>query len=132
MVGPTDVYVGERVHELLWRKRVQQRVVYEAMGLSRSSLAKKMRGTTGWSLDDLVAVKDVLDVTWDELLPRMDSNHQPSGCRVSRGFAAQAFTTTPIPAGWRATRTNTEMTRWTGWVRIRDRGQGRGNEGGMP
>ena len=114
VVGPTDVYVGARVHELLWQKRLQQRVVYEAMGLSRSSLAKKMRGTTGWSLDDLVVVKDVLGVGWDELLPRVDSNHQPSGCRVSRGFAAQAYSTTPIMARWRATRSTTDSTHWTG------------------
>jgi transcriptional regulator with XRE-family HTH domain len=49
----TDEVIGANCHELMWRKRVKQSEMCEAMGLSRSSLNKKLRGQVAWSAQDI-------------------------------------------------------------------------------
>lgn len=102
--------MGERVHDLMWRKRVKHRELYEAMGLSRSSLAKKMRGLTGWSLDELMTAATVLEVSPAELLPRMDSNHQPSGYAEQQFGVRTCYRSTPTARIRWAVRTGTQHT----------------------
>lgn len=64
-----DEYVGERVHQLMWRNRVRQADVYEAMGDSRSNFSKKLRGTVTWSATDMAIAARALGVTVDDLMP---------------------------------------------------------------
>ena len=127
-VSAVDAAIGRQVHELLWTRGIRQQPVYTALGISRSALTKKMRGEIRWYAEDLVIVAGLLGVPPGDLLPRLDSNQQPSGCRVIRGFAAHAYSTTPIAARWRTTCTTTVTTRWTG---LRGPRSMRG-EGGMP
>jgi hypothetical protein len=76
-----DEVIGTNVHELVWRRRLQQRPVYEAMGLSRASFAKKLRGEVVWNARDIAAVAGVLEVEPGVLftLPHLDSNQEPAG-----------------------------------------------------
>jgi transcriptional regulator with XRE-family HTH domain len=58
----TDERIGTNVHELLWKRRVRQSTLAAAMGLSLSSLAKKMRGEVVWKAEDIEKAAEVLNV----------------------------------------------------------------------
>lgn len=88
-----DEVVGRNVHQLIWDRRLKARDLYGPMNLSRSSLAKKMRGEVTWSASDVVIVAQVLGVSPGELfagfqtgventapegLPHLDSNQKPA------------------------------------------------------
>lgn len=72
-------YVGEQAHMLLWRAGVPQKQLAEVIGVTQSTLSKKMRGTVPWTVEELVAAADFLGVDPGVLLPRKDSNLQPAG-----------------------------------------------------
>lgn len=82
-----DEVVGANVHDLLYRQKMRQAPLIEALGLTRFSLAKKMRGTQAWSATDVAVAADVLGVEVADLfkgLPEQrtwapsDSNRQPT------------------------------------------------------
>jgi len=58
----TDERIGTNVHELLWLRRMRQETLMTAMGISRSALAKKLRGEIVWKAEDIEAAARVLDV----------------------------------------------------------------------
>lgn len=90
-----DVRIGRRVHHLMWDAHVTQTELARKVGLSQSTLGKKIRGELGWSPGLLVAIARALDTTvaylFSEtedprppqrpgvLLPEEDSNFQPAG-----------------------------------------------------
>ena len=74
-------YVGEQAHMMLWRAGVPQKRMAEVVGVTQSTLSKKMRGDVPWTVDELVAAAGFLGVDAAVLLPRVDSNHQPAGYR---------------------------------------------------
>lgn len=57
-----DEVIGRNVHQIMWDKRIQHRPVYEAMGVTRGSLHKKMRGEVAWLARDIEAAAQVLEV----------------------------------------------------------------------
>lgn len=57
-----DVLVGERIHQLMFRKRVTQTELAARMYITQSALSKKLRGQSKWSLTDLICVAGVLGV----------------------------------------------------------------------
>ena len=57
-----DEVIGRNVHHLLWDKRIEQSRMVEAMGVSRATLHKKMRGETTWLGRDIDAAAKVLGV----------------------------------------------------------------------
>ena len=57
-----DKVIGGNVHQLMWERHVRHQELYAAMGLSRSSLTKKMRGEVAWSASDIAKAAEVLDV----------------------------------------------------------------------
>ena len=58
-----DEAIGMRVEMLMVVRRTNQTVVASAMGLTQSTLSKKLKGKTGWSTDDLLAVAHTLQTT---------------------------------------------------------------------
>lgn len=58
----TDQTIGDNVHTLMWRYRIKQQDMYAAMGVSRSTLAKKLRGQVAWSADDVMVAARLLGV----------------------------------------------------------------------
>ena len=68
-VSPEDAAIGRAVHEAIYAHRVTQDRVYSALGISRSSLIKKMRGEVRWFARDLVIVAAVIGVAPADLLP---------------------------------------------------------------
>jgi DNA-binding Xre family transcriptional regulator len=49
-----------------------------AIGLSQPQVAKRVRGDLAWSLDELDMLAKVFRCSVTDLLPRLDSNQQPS------------------------------------------------------
>ena len=74
-----DAAVGETLHMKMWQKRVPQTRLAQRLGVSQSTLSKKLRGQVKWSLDELYAAASALDVDPRELLPHLDSNQKPFG-----------------------------------------------------
>jgi transcriptional regulator with XRE-family HTH domain len=74
-----DELIGERVHHLMWRRRLSQKALGTVLGIGQSGVSKKLRGQSTWSVADLYAAASLLGVEPGDLLPRLDSNQQPSG-----------------------------------------------------
>lgn len=86
--------IGERVHTLMWRRRIEQRTVSAALGMTQPALSRKLRGQRLWSVEELVEVAAYLGVPVTDLLPaevassgdirraRQDSNLQPSDPKI--------------------------------------------------
>ena len=64
-----DEQVGERVHQAMWRQRLQQSEVAPALGITQSTLSRKIRGQRTWSVEDLLRVAGALNVDPSDLLP---------------------------------------------------------------
>lgn len=73
-----DIEVGEAVHRLMFRRRITQTSLCKSMGMTQSTLSKKLHGERKWTLEDVYSAASALNVPLDELLPRLDSNQQPS------------------------------------------------------
>ena len=58
-----DALIGQRVHHVLWRRKIQQRELAEALGITQSTLSRRLRGESAWFAGDLVALADRLDVS---------------------------------------------------------------------
>lgn len=58
-----DAQVGKRAHQLMWERKLTQTAVGKELGIDSGSLGKKLRGERGWSLDEVVALARVLEVT---------------------------------------------------------------------
>lgn len=63
-----DEVVGERVHQIMWRKRLQQIDVAPAAGMDQSGLSKRIRGKRAWSVEDIIRIAAALDVDPTELI----------------------------------------------------------------
>lgn len=64
-----DHEVGQRVHMIMWRGRIPQRVVASRLGISQPALSMKLRGVRPWSLDEVFTVAGALGVSAHELIP---------------------------------------------------------------
>ena len=64
-----DVEIGERVHQALWRQRVQQAELAEALGLDQAAVSRRLRGRTAWRVSDLLTAARVLGIPVEQLLP---------------------------------------------------------------
>lgn len=58
----TDQIIGENVHRLMWRNHIRQDSIYRALGVSRSTFAKKLRGEIAWLAKDIDAAAKTLGV----------------------------------------------------------------------
>lgn len=74
-----DGIVGERIHQIMWRERISQARVAETLGLTQSSVSKRLRGATPWTLDELLAIARILNVSPADLLPGDDYSPVPKG-----------------------------------------------------
>lgn len=59
--------IGERVHRVMWSRRITQTAMAERLELSQSSMSRKLRGERPWDADDVLAVANALDVSVDYL-----------------------------------------------------------------
>jgi transcriptional regulator with XRE-family HTH domain len=78
-----DAIVGEQVHHWMWRARVSQTELAKHLGISQTNVSRRLRGETGWTVDDLLICARVLSVPPGDLLPGADyvpsSRHPEAG-----------------------------------------------------
>ena len=85
MSGNIDAVVGKRIHDLLWTRRIPQSRLSRAIGVNEATMSHRLRGESKWTLRELDAIADYFGIAdWNELLPRVDSNHQPAGTRDAK------------------------------------------------
>ena len=58
-----DVLIGQRVHHVLWRRKIQQRELAAKLGITQSTLSRRLRGESAWFAGDLVALAETLGVS---------------------------------------------------------------------
>lgn len=63
-----DTLIGERIHQLMFRRRVTQTQLAAEMLLTQSALSKKLRGNSKWSVTDLIYAAQALDVGLMDLM----------------------------------------------------------------
>ncbi len=63
-----DMLVGERINMLMFRNKMTQTALGRALGMTQSAFGKKLHGERKWSLDELYAVANALDVSVFDLL----------------------------------------------------------------
>lgn len=68
--GSAAVRVGERIHTVMWRERVSQADLASVIGVSQSTLSKKLRGKVPITVGELVAIAEALGVEPGDLLPK--------------------------------------------------------------
>jgi transcriptional regulator with XRE-family HTH domain len=90
----TDERIGANVHELLWRRRLRQEALMHAMGLSRSSLAKKLRGEVVWKAQDIEHAARVLNVDPGRLFA--EQTELPASNTVTGRYHLMNVLTMPI------------------------------------
>ncbi|WP_420892892.1 helix-turn-helix domain-containing protein [Pseudoclavibacter helvolus] len=63
-------------------RRITQKQMAAALGVTQGAMSRRINGTTDWSPDDMEKAAHLLNVKVARLfeeLPEMDSNHQPAG-----------------------------------------------------
>lgn len=92
--------LGERIHNIMWRRGLTQLSLADALGLDQSTLSKKLRGKRRWYADEIAIVASTLGVSAGDLYgevppptfsppsatanldtpqrPRVESNHRPT------------------------------------------------------
>lgn len=71
--------VAENVRGEAARRRLTQTDLARALGMSQVAVSDRYRGRTPWTLGEIEALTRVLRVRLEDLLlPRLDSNQQPS------------------------------------------------------
>jgi transcriptional regulator with XRE-family HTH domain len=64
-----DQITGEKVHILMRRRGIQQQALAEVLDLTQTSVSRKILGKRSWTVDELLATAQFLDVPITELLP---------------------------------------------------------------
>ena len=59
--------IGERVHRVMWTRRIPQSVIARELGLSQSAISRKLHGDRAWDADDVLAVAELLDLSLEYL-----------------------------------------------------------------
>lgn len=87
-IGPAgvDELIGERVHAAMWRARITQKQLAEALGLDQGSVSRRLRGKAPWRASDVVTAASLVGVDPSELMPRHDELGHVSG--LTRGNVA--------------------------------------------
>lgn len=73
--------VGRNVHLILWERRISQVDFAAMLGWNPQTLADKLRNKVRITVDELYQLADALGVDVADLLPRRDSNLQPTDSR---------------------------------------------------
>ena len=67
-----DELTGERVHLLLRRGGIQQQALADVLGITQTSMSRKLLGKRSWTLDEVLATARFLSVQVADLLPGND------------------------------------------------------------
>lgn len=69
MATTPSAVAGANIRAEMARRGISQTTLAAAVGMSQFSISSRIRGVTAWTLDELVAVADALDVPLEVILP---------------------------------------------------------------
>lgn len=72
-----DGAVAEEVRVMVARRRISQKSLAEAVGMTPMALSRRLSGAVPISAGELVRLAEVLDCRPADLLPHLDSNQKP-------------------------------------------------------
>ena len=75
--------IGERVHRVMWKRRITQSALAEHLGMSQSAISRKLHGDRPWDADDIIHVADALGLTLDWLFFGDGETPDPEGSNGS-------------------------------------------------
>lgn len=84
----TDQLIGKRVAGIMFDKRVPQTKMSRRLGITQSTLSKKLHGDRPWATEEVyqaarllkVPISDVMP-PMEDVLPHLDLNQEPFGYR---------------------------------------------------
>lgn len=80
VAGKLSAFVNDQLFTERHRRRMTQTQFAELLGMSRTQISARDRGEKPWTLDEVQRAAHVLGVPLAVLLlPRLESNQQPSG-----------------------------------------------------
>lgn len=68
----TNLIMGERVHQTMWRGQVTQTALAPVLGMTQSALSAKLRGRRAFTSDEILKVADTFGVSLDYLFGKTD------------------------------------------------------------
>lgn len=68
LANALDVAIGERVRLALWRARLTQLQLAEALGVDQAAVSRRLRGQTPWKASDVEVAAKLLDLTVADLM----------------------------------------------------------------
>ena len=78
-VPTADAIVGEKVFHWMWRMKISQTEMARHLGISQTNVSRRLRGETGWTIDDIITAARVLRLSPGDLLPGDDYEGRPGG-----------------------------------------------------
>lgn len=91
-----DASIGEHVHTAMWRARITQQQMADALGVDRAAVSRRLRGQTPWKVSDVLAAARLCGVTLEDLMPQHDELGPVSA--LTRGNVAAESRCTQAPA----------------------------------
>jgi transcriptional regulator with XRE-family HTH domain len=73
-VSELDAEIGRRVHQVMWNQRMTQAVFAAQVGMSQSSVAKRLRGYHGWGAIHLIRAAEALNTSVAYLVGETDDS----------------------------------------------------------
>lgn len=64
-----DMEIGAKVNDVMFRQRISQTQMAEALGCSASTVSMKLHGKRKWTLEEIYAAAEALDVPVSAILP---------------------------------------------------------------
>jgi transcriptional regulator with XRE-family HTH domain len=77
-MSTTDVLIGERIHQIMWRQRMTQGQLAARLGLTQTGVSRKIRGERPWFARELLQVAAALNTQVSALLPNPDDFDPPA------------------------------------------------------
>ena len=66
--------IGATVNQYLFDRRITKTRLAAALGIAQTNASKKVRGTVGWSAQDVLEAASLLDVEIQDQMPTADGN----------------------------------------------------------
>lgn len=76
-MSTTDVLIGERIHQIMWRQRMTQGQLAARLGLTQTGVSRKIRGERPWFARELLEVAKALNTQVSALLPPLGDFDPP-------------------------------------------------------
>lgn len=112
MTQVIDSQIGDRVHHEMWRLRITQKQVSDALGVDQAAVSRRLRGRTAWKVSEVFQVARLLGISPTDLLPAELAAPAPRQPVTRQDVLEElSWTTRRYPIPWRPKVTDRKATR---------------------